>query len=460
MADNAPVPFRPGFRSFADSGIKPAEYAFVPRKGSAMNHARPLLLGIVLAAALAAPGWTQDKDKDKDKDKEKPAFGISFSGFVKTDLLYDSRQAVNLREGHYLLYPKPVQTDADGRDVNAASSFHMLSIQTRLLGKITGPDAFGAKTSGLIEAEFFGTSETDLNGFRLRHAFVKLAWKSTELLVGQYWHPLFVTESYPEVVSFNTGAPFQAFNRSPQIRLTQQLGRWSLIATALAERDFVDNGPEGASSIYARNAGWPEFNLRLQYLWTCPAGCEFLAGGGADYRTVRPRLVTSAGYAADATVSDWAGQVYFKLRTKAATLKAEAFYGQDPHPLTMIGGYAVTEVADAVRDIVAYSPYEVFSCWSELMSNGTTFQAGLFAGYSQNLGTSGSIVGAKYGRGLDIDALYRVAPRILINSGKVRLAAEVEYTAAAYGTADESGRVKDTRWAGNLRVLGAVYYFF
>ncbi|MDD8026691.1 MAG: hypothetical protein PHI34_09250 [Acidobacteriota bacterium] len=417
-----------------------------------MTHARPVLLGIVLAAALAAPALAQDESK--------PAFGITFSGFVKTDLIYDSRQTVNLREGHYLLYPKPVQTDADGRDVNAASSFHMLSIQTRLLGKITGPDAFGAKTSGLIEAEFFGSTEAAINSFRLRHAYLKLDWKSTELLVGQYWHPLFVSESFPDVVSFNTGAPFQAFNRSPQVRLTRRLGRWSLIATALAERDFVDNGPDGASTAYARNAGWPEFNLKVQYHWTCPAGCEFVAGGGIDYRSVRPRLTTSTGYATDETVSDWAGQVYFKVKNKAGILKAEAFYGQDPHHLTMIGGYAVTEVADAVRDIVRYEPYRVLACWTELMTNGTAFQAGLFAGYSQNLGTGKTIVGAAYGRGLDIAALYRVAPRVVFNSGKVRLAAEVEYTAAAYGTADETGKVNDAHWAGNLRVLGAVYYFF
>ena len=97
----------------------------------------------------------------------------------------------------------------------------MLSVQTRLVGKITGPDAFGAKTSGYIEAEFFGTSDADVNGFRLRHAYVKLNWTTTELLIGQFWHPMFITESFPEVVSFNTGAPFQPFNRSPQIRVTQ-----------------------------------------------------------------------------------------------------------------------------------------------------------------------------------------------------------------------------------------------
>ncbi len=409
--------------------------------------------GILLFGALAAGLFAQGEVKP-------PTFGISFSGFVKTDIFYDSRQTVNIREGHFLLFPKGEQLDKDGRDVNAASSFHMLAIQTRLQGRITGPDAFGAKTSGLIEAEFFGTSETDLNGFRLRHAYVKLNWADSELMVGQYWHPLFVTDSYPEVVSFDTGAPFQPFNRSPQVRYTKQFGPWSLTATALAQRDFVDPGPDGAGSAYARNAAVPEFNLKAQYQWKCPAGCEILVGASGDYKTVKPRLSTSAGYRTDETISSWAGMAFFKYKARPATFKAEAFYGQDSYYLTMLGGYAVSGVVDAARDDVRYAPYDVFSLWSELMTNGETLQAGLFLGYLKNLGADQAIVGAKYGRGLDIAALYRVAPRVLFNSGKVRLAGEIEYTSAAYGTADSTGQVLNTKWIPNLRLLAAVYYFF
>ncbi|MCK7533463.1 MAG: hypothetical protein MZV63_21735 [Marinilabiliales bacterium] len=82
-------------------------------------------------------------------------------------------------------------------DLNANPSFHILNIQTRIRGDISGPDAFGAKTSGAIEAEFFGTSESDLNGFRLRHAYVQMEWPKVTLLTGQYWHPMFITESFP-----------------------------------------------------------------------------------------------------------------------------------------------------------------------------------------------------------------------------------------------------------------------
>jgi MFS family permease len=442
----------PGFPRGSTSAVLARGYK--PR-ASGEPKARPLtlLLSIILSIALIPAGLMAQAEA-------KPVFGISFSGFVKTDLIYDSRQTVNLREGHYLLFPKGEALDKDGRDINAASSFHMLSIQTRLLGKIVGPDALGAKTSGLIEAEFFGTSDADINGFRLRHAYVKLNWPTTELLVGQFWHAMFITDSFPDVASFNTGAPFQPFSRAPQVRLTQQFGRFSLIATALAQRDFVSNGPDGASSAYARNAACPEVNLKAQYLWSGAGGRELLVGAGVDYKSLVPRLSTPAGYRTDAALHTWAGQAYFKYRTSAATLKAELIYGQDLHHLTMLGGYAVHEVTDQVKGFETYTPLDTVSGWVEVQTNGPRFQAGLFAGYSKNLGAKKAISGAAYARGADIAGLYRIAPRVLLNEGKLRLAAEVEWTVAAYGTPDGRGVVRDAKWIGNLRILGAVYYFF
>ena len=393
--------------------------------------------------------------------ESKPVFGITFSGFVKTDMLYDSRQTVSVREGHFLLFPKGELRDKEGRDLNAVSSFHMLSVQTRLLGRITGPDAFGAKTSGLVETEFFGTSDSDINGFRLRHAYVKLNWAKTELMVGQFWHPMFVTESFPETLSFNTGAPFQPFNRSPQVRLTRTFGRWSLAAAALAQRDFPSTGPEGASTVYARNGLVPELNLKLQYAAKNEeAGTELLLGVGGDILALRPRMATAAGYATDTTVTSTAGMAFLRIKTRGLTFKAEAVYGGNLHHLTMAGGYAVDAVTDAARGLVTYAPLRTVTAWTELMSTGTSFQAGIFAGYSKNLGAGVDLAGPTYARGGDIDRLARISPRLVFNSGKVRLTAECEWTGAWYGTPRPDGKVGGSRLVSNVRLLGAVYLFF
>jgi hypothetical protein len=94
------------------------------------------------------------------------------------------------------------------------------------------------------------------------------------------------------------------------------------------------------------------------------------------------------------------------------------------------------------------------------MSNGTAWQAGLFAGYSKNLGSHQGIDTRIYSRGRDIDELYRFSPRLVYNVGKMRFAGEVELTAASYGTPDAFGKVRDAGFVRNLRLLLAAYYFF
>jgi len=415
----------------------------------------PILIGLALAAAVAAPPAAAQQEA------KAPAFGIAFSGFVKTDIFYDSRQSTSIREGHYLLFPKAPLLGPDGDDVNDRPSFNILSIQTRLAGKITGPDALGAKTSAYLEAEFFGTSDSDLNGFRLRHGYLKLNWPRTELMIGQFWHPMFVTESFADVVSFNTGAPFQPFNRSPQVRLTQSFGRVSLSATALAQRDFVSTGPDGATSAYLRNAALPEFNLKLQYAAKNDARkTETVAGLGGDLMKIAPRIVTAAGYETDESLTGLAAMAFFKQRWPKWTWKAEAVWGQNLYHMTMLGGYGVRGIVDPTRLEWAYTPIAALSVWTEIMTNGAPWQTGVFAGYSRNLGAPDAIGGATYARGPDIDELYRVSPRLVYNIGKMRFAGEVELTGASYGTADLSGQVREARFVSNLRVLLAAYYFF
>ena len=414
-----------------------------------------VVLGLPLSLlALAGPAAAQT-------EKDPPAFGISFSGFIKTDIFYDSRQTVSIREGHYLLFPKGPLSDLEGGDLNGRASFNILSVQTRLAGKITGPDALGAKTSAYLEAEFFGTSDADLNGFRLRHGYLKLNWARSELMIGQFWHPMFITESFPDVVSFNTGAPFQPFNRSPQVRFIQTLGRVSLVATALAQRDFVSNGPEGTSSVYLRNAALPEFNLKLQAASKNDSRkTETLAGFAADFMKLSPRTVTAAGYETEESVTGLAAMAFLRQKWAKWTWKAEAAWGQNLHHLTMLGGYAVRDVVDAVRLDWDYTPIDTFSCWTEVQTNGAPWQTGLFVGYSKNLGSRQTIAGANYARGFNIDQLYRVSPRLVYNVGKMRFAGEAELTAASYGTPDAYGKVRDARFVRNLRLLLAAYYFF
>ncbi|NQV02830.1 MAG: hypothetical protein HQ542_09300, partial [Bacteroidia bacterium] len=229
----------------------------------------------------------------QDNGDKKPLFGIKFSGFVKTDIFFDSRQVVTAREGHFLLYPENEKLDADGNDINAKWNYNILSIQTRLAGSIWGPDLLGAKSSAFIEGAFFGNINPAINTFRLRHAFIKLNWKTTELLTGQTWHPMFSTDCFPGTISFNTGAPFVVFSRNPQIRITQKLGKFKLTLAALSQVDFVSTGPDGPSTKYLRNSVLPELDFQLQFKTANKeTGTSFVIGAGIDFMMLTPRLAT------------------------------------------------------------------------------------------------------------------------------------------------------------------------
>lgn len=420
-----------------------------------MNRSRKIVFALGVAALTVPAAFGQS---------EKPAssFGITLSGYVKTDIFYDSRQTVSTREGNFLLYPQGPALDPLGRDINAKSSFNILSVQTRLAGKITGPDALGAKTSAYIEADFFGSSDANINSFRLRQAYLKLTWKKSELLIGQFWHPMFITESYPEVVSHNTGSPFQPFNRSPQVRFTRTFGRVSLTATALTQRDYVSDGPEGPSSAYLRNAVLPELNLKLQYASKNEAKkTETLAGAGLDLLKLAPRLATASGYQTDESVTSLAGIAFFKQKWLKWTFKTEGVYGANLYHLTMLGGYAVRDIAPIPGvDTWSYAPTNTVSLWTEAMTNGERWQTGVFAGWSKNLGARQAIVSPAFVRGPNIGQLYRISPRLIYNVGKIRFAGETELTGASYGTPDAFGKVQGAKFVANLRLLFAAYYFF
>ncbi len=370
-------------------------------------------------------------------------YGIDFSGYVKMDAIFDSRQTVTAREGHLLLYPQAEVLDAKNEDINAQPNFNILAVQTRLRGTIAAPDAFGAKTSGYIEGAFFGQANANINSFRLRHAFLKLTWEKRSMLFGQYWHPLFVTAVYPGVVSFNTGMPMAPFSRNPQIRLTQTLNdKTKLILAAISQRDFASVG----GSTPLRNAVIPNLHAQLQM---SSGGNVF--GAAVDYKKLRPDITN------DGTVQGLSYLAYSKLKFSSTTLKLSGSLGQNLTDLIMLGGYAVKATDDGTID---YTSIDNMSFWGELI-HGKKRQLAVFAGYTKNRGAADPVNGgAVFARGSNIDNVLRVAPRIIWNSGLARFALEVEYTKTAYGTPDANMKVQDTNSVSNLRILFASYLFF
>lgn len=410
---------------------------------------------------------------------------VEWHGFVKTDIIYDTRQLTALREGHFHIIPLSESLDAEGNDINANPSFNILSIQTRLNGKIAGPEFAGIKTSGFLEGEFFGTTDGDGNGFRLRHAFIDLDWSSTQLRVGQFWHPMFVTDCFADVVNFNTGAPFQPFSRNPQIRLTQNFGGFSLLLTALSQRDFQSYGPvwdvtksqysSALSTEYARNSVIPEVHFQLKY-----KNDYLLIGAGTGYKVLRPQLITSMSdtlgngkpFINENTIGSFNAQGFMKITFNSITVKMEGTYGQNMANYTMIGGYAVKSY-NTSTGVLDYTNNKVFSGWIDINFKALeNLSLNLFGGYSKNLGFDDNILNNNldkfpknsqfFTRAANADNVLRVSPYLRWSLGKVQIAGEVEYTSIAFGTNDlaDKGKVIKAKKVANTRSLLAVYINF
>ncbi len=395
---------------------------------------------------------------------------IDWHGYVKTDIIYDTRQVSALREVHFHIMPLDEQLDEEGMDINDNPSFNILSIQTRLNGKIKGPEISGIKTSGFIEGAFFGSADGNINTFRLRHAFVDVNWESGNLKIGQFWHPMFITQCFPDVVNFNTGAPFQPFSRNPQVRLTQNFDGFSVSLTALSQRDFVSFGPiwngtkytSTSGSQFLRNAAIPEMDLQLMY-----SSKNFLIGATGSYKILRPEIKTSKNYTNDNTISSIAAQGFMKLSFDPITIKLEGIYGQNLANLLMIGGYAANNWDDSTGTL-EYTNNNILSAWGEInFKVSDDLSLNLFTGYTKNLGFDDNLnkIGDDYAifaRAVNADNILRVSPYFRWDIGKVQIAGELEYTSVAYGTPNynDKGKVSDTHTVSNLRSLIGVYIYF
>jgi hypothetical protein len=412
------------------------------------------------------------------QDPQGQKFGITFSGYVKTDFMLDSRQTFAAREGHFLLWPMPITYDANNLDLNDGYNTNFLPIQSQLSGKITAPDFFGAKVTGVLEGDFFGITNADINLLRLRHAYSKLTWSHFELLTGQYWHPLFNASCFPATVSFNTGAPISPFSRDPQIRGVYTSGKFRLGITAVEQRDYPSYGPAGASSAYLRNAMIPELYGEFVFTDKCENNNAITTGVIFGTKTIVPRLESKVGtktYKVSENISSIAGSVFVNLKLRPVTIKVTGLYGENLADVLSTTGYAVVAVTDTITGEQKYAPTSSMILWTDIHTNGTKWQAGIFAGVNRSLGTTepmsdpqAAMYGLTYNNKFEIPLIWRVSPRVIYNLGKTRFAAEIEYTSATFGTANSSGVILrdnngmplNTQIVNNLRFLLGAYIFF
>ncbi|WP_363235430.1 DcaP family trimeric outer membrane transporter, partial [Mesonia sp.] len=391
---------------------------------------------------------------------------VDFYGFIRHDAFFDTRQVIGAGENLVPLYPRDKVYDENGEDINAASQFHMLSVLSRAGIKLKGPDVLDAKLNGVLEGEFFGSSEAGINQFRLRHAYITLDWEKTQLGIGQFWHPMVVLECLPNVVNYSTGSPIFPLNRNPQIRVTQKLGsKFKAMAAAISQRDFTPD-----NTAY-RNAGIPSMHLQLQY-----KSEKFVAGIAQQYENLRPQIVSGENMlASNERVESFTTMAYASLKTKPLKISSAVIFAQNAASLVMLGGYVGYSRPEQVD---VFKPMNTRSAWIDFqqMTN-KKIALGLFAGAVKNEGVSDPIEGAvamTYGvtsawRAVSategsrtINHLYRVVPRIDFNLNKsFKFRFEVEHTTAEWADAqiDATGVCNEIS-ATNYRFHLATFFTF
>ncbi|HBL72150.1 MAG TPA: hypothetical protein DD409_04310 [Bacteroidales bacterium] len=386
---------------------------------------------------------------------------LSVYGFVRSDFFYDNQVMRSSVQELFSLYPAPAITNVYGDELNRTPSAGLNSLTTRLGLKLKGNGMLGAGSSqSVVEVDFGGAPNYWL--LRLRQAYSKLHFASSELLIGQTWHPLFAATMMPMVLSLNTGAPFQPFNRSPQIRWDKHLNNWTLTAAGIWQMMYASPGPDGSSYKYQRDAILP--NIYIGAEWKSDG---WLGGVGYDVKRLKPqRYVLDNGGAQIINrqyLTSSSVMVYGQYAQPEWAIRFKAIQGQNLADHTLIGGYALTPDNRCVN-------YNTFSSFINVVV-GTTHQGGLFAGYSANQGPSSRLTADSrfFGMGADaantnnellIKHLYRLTPTYAYQNGAWRVGVELELTQAQWAKRQADGHLGNTTPSANQRVYAILMYRF
>ncbi|MCM1034618.1 MAG: hypothetical protein NC038_03110 [Paludibacter sp.] len=444
---------------------------------------------------------------------EKVKSHVQVYGFVRNYFSFDTRENVVSIGDLYNYLPKdarynqtPEEAALSGvarEDLNAQYSFRYLSLTTRLGVDVNnykwGNTAFTAK----VEADFCAglTGVTGTAQFRLRQAYVALAWDSlamgqtswahVRLLLGQTWHPM--SADMPDILSLNSGAPFNPFNRSPQVQMNALLGQYFIItAAALWQMQYTSMGPKGASADYMKYGCTPEAYLGVSFAH--PSGV--LLRAGVDVLSIKPRHegtmlplgnpdkpVTVKVSDRITTISPY---LYLQYKYGNFSLKAKTIFAEGGEHLNLNGGYGIHAKYEAIGEDghYEYTPTRNSSSWL-CLTYGKRVQGILFAGYVRNFGTKQTLLADTetdaYSSNLyfsknsftNMNRLWRLTPTVLWNIGNFSVGAEYELTSVQYGmypTIDgttvnkvnaTNGLLTDNlHWITNHRVQLMVKYTF
>ena len=388
---------------------------------------------------------------------QKKDFTYKFYGFVRGDLFYNTRANMAPVDGNFYLYPLDKRPDAVGKDMNNFCNGSFYTFTSRLGLDVMGPNIGTARSSAKVETDFGGFSASTTM-LRIRQAYVALDWEKSNLTIGQTWHPLFGAVM-PDILNLSTGAPFQPFNREPQIRYQYKTGKVKLTGSALWQLQYLSSGPNGMSEEYLKNSCVPEFYVGADFA----DGKGLLIGAGVHLISLKPRTTSTRNdniYKVNERMTTFSYEAHLKYTGRNYSFAAKSLMASCLDHTALLGGYGISSInpENGEQD---YTPFRHSTSWVNF-TYGTKWKGHFFAGYTKNLGTTKALVSTtKYGMGLDIDQLLSGNIGFSYNLANWQIGMEYCATTAWYGKTNmDNGKVIDTHSVMNNRILGLVMYYF
>lgn len=411
---------------------------------------KKVFLSISLAAAVASASA-----------QEASAPKIKIYGFVRNYASFDTRESVAGTEDFFYYLPKDRKI-VDGVDLNEVNSFRFAALTSRLGVDVTGYELNGWKMGAKIETDFYNglSGSTGTAVLRLRQAYFTVAKDAFSLKFGQAWHPL--AADLPDVLSLNSGAPFNPFSRTPLLQVDYRIGdALTVNAYAIWQMQYTSAGPvEGSDKGVSYSADFIKYGCTPEiYL-----GLSYSEGGalvrvGADLLSIKPRRYDSSlSKKVSDRITTISPFVYAQYSSGDFSIKAKTVFAQAGEHLNLNGGYAVSSFNE--DGSWSYTPTRNSSSWVSLIY-GKKLQGIFFAGYMKNFGTAKDIVDTEHiyfskNSYSNLNQMYRITPTVVYNFGKLSVGLEYELTSVEYGSwgADfkRALATEDLHWITNHRV--------
>lgn len=389
-------------------------------------------LSVFILAALTA-GMASGAEKKDSRVQFK--FGGRLDAQVFTDT-YASKASYN---GIFYYFPLAPEYNKYGDDIRRESSLRFGVANTRLSGTVTAADILGATARAFVETDFLGSGNV-FGVLRLRHAYISLDWKRSQLLIGQTNNLAVPEEIFPNTVAHGCGTPINPLSRIPQIRFTQRFGDIVRLTGALG----MYAGAEGEAQSYGMI---PDIALRLTV--GNPKGSMIGFGGG--FKSIRPRNLTADSVRTFKRMAAFNASM-FGLCTFGGghRLSAFAMWGQDLSTLNMLGGYGprLRDTAAGDQDY-GYTATQAVAVWLNYEGKEMKrWQPGFFVGWTKNLGTGKEIDLTKAAiPDKGIDWYFRLSPRLWYNYWKLSFGLEYMYSLASWGREFDSHYRPTERYA-------------